>query len=380
MAPEYQNALRAKLGLDLAPISSFFEGSEFVSLGSWCGVALTLEKMGLRKAAYPFDYVRSPQDGVIQCLENDFENFLSFTEFSVQRNGKKFYYGASWGGSFYHHDIESECTQKMFSRRIERFLGVANEKKPSSRVFIRAANTPQDVQDAEKLLVALEQKFQGVPVYLLTLVDMQKNARLFRLQNAHPNMLFYHVRKDLWTQGSRDLLAQRHRCADAYAPGIGAALRFWAQGLRAPMQATVVSGVKVLCALTEYFDAGSTHNELYTPNKLNLPSYVRVPDDWSGGPFTYTSNRWKKNFVLTVPPGCKTGHLLEVRIVNGCVVNVTAADADVTARLSLPTLLGSTVIKEKKTRDTCVEGRGPPGIATLCKLSFSIHPHVYHSL
>merc|ERR1712187_226247 len=138
MTVECQEALREKLGLGLPEVDAFTSDSEFMSLGGWCGVSLTLEKMGLRRAAYPFDYVRAPLDGVLRCLETDFEDFLSFTESKVQTRGPKFYYGASWGGSFYHHDIESEDTQKMFSRRIQRFLGKRGDQNRPSRVFIRA--------------------------------------------------------------------------------------------------------------------------------------------------------------------------------------------------------------------------------------------------
>jgi len=333
MTVECQQALREKLGLGLPEVDAFIRDSEFMSLGGWCGVSLTLEKMGLRSAAYPFDYVRAPLDGVFRCLETDFENFLSFTDSKVQKRGPKFYYGASWGGSFYHHDIESESTQNMFSRRILRFLGKRGDQTRSSRVFVRAVNTTQELNDSPKLLAALESKFHMQQVYLLMIVDMQKSDRLFRLRNASSNMLFYHVKEDLWTQCSRDLLTQRHRCADAYAPGISAALKYWALKLKAPMQATVVSDIRVLRAMTEHFDAGSCSNQLYTPNYLRQPSYVRVPDDWLGGTFTYTSNRHKKEFTLGVPAGCKAGQYLEVRIANGLVVGVKAADADIVARL-----------------------------------------------
>merc|ERR1712151_468122 len=231
-------------------------------------------------------------------------------------------------------DIESEDTQNMFSRRIQRFLGKRGDQNRPSRVFIRAVNSAQELDDSPKLLAALEEKFQKWQVYLLMIVDMQKSDRLFRLRNASSNMLFYHVKEDLWTQCSRDLLTQRHRCADAYAPGIGAALKYWALNLKAPMLPAAVSDVRTLRAMTQHFDAGSCSTQLYTPNRMREPAYIRVREDWLGGSITYKSNRHGKEFTIPVPGGCKAGQYLEVRIANGLVIDVRIADADIVARLA----------------------------------------------
>ncbi len=49
-----------------------------MSLGYFCGVARELERVGLRNASYPFDWIISTDfKQVIKLIENNFENFLS---------------------------------------------------------------------------------------------------------------------------------------------------------------------------------------------------------------------------------------------------------------------------------------------------------------
>ena len=52
--------------------------SNIVSLGSFCSVAMELEKKGLRGASYPFDWLISDSfECVISEIENGFGDFLN---------------------------------------------------------------------------------------------------------------------------------------------------------------------------------------------------------------------------------------------------------------------------------------------------------------
>ncbi len=53
------------------------ESPIFISLGSHCDIAFTLRKSGLRKAAFPFDWlVTADHDRFIKIFEEDFEFFI----------------------------------------------------------------------------------------------------------------------------------------------------------------------------------------------------------------------------------------------------------------------------------------------------------------
>ncbi|KAG5509159.1 hypothetical protein JKF63_06168 [Porcisia hertigi] len=56
--------------------AALFDGAalprKYVSLGGWCGPALMLGKLGLRKEAYPFDFSRVTLDGLMHFIQNGF--------------------------------------------------------------------------------------------------------------------------------------------------------------------------------------------------------------------------------------------------------------------------------------------------------------------
>ena len=107
----------------------------FVSLGSHCDVALSLRNCGLRKAAFPFDWLEMRNhDRFIMLLDEDFRRFLGEQFFNQHLIDpifvENFYYEIGfyheWPFSDYWTD-ESRYQQQLqeirtkYSRRIERF-------------------------------------------------------------------------------------------------------------------------------------------------------------------------------------------------------------------------------------------------------------------
>jgi hypothetical protein len=49
----------------------------FISIGGWCGTIIALKELGLfDEPSLPFDCVRSSIEGIIDCIENNFENYF----------------------------------------------------------------------------------------------------------------------------------------------------------------------------------------------------------------------------------------------------------------------------------------------------------------
>jgi hypothetical protein len=101
----------------------------FVSLGSVCRPTATLRLCGLRKAAFPFDWLVSFDcDGIIRILEDDFREFLNeiyFIPFGPDSHLLQNYYHLEFihDGSFdFDHYFENmERLKTKFQRRIARF-------------------------------------------------------------------------------------------------------------------------------------------------------------------------------------------------------------------------------------------------------------------
>ena len=114
----------------------------FVSLGYFCGVAMELERIGLRSFSLPFDWLISGNfESVLRLIKNNFDDFLDpdfmFQEVSVNKN---YYYNKVTDIHFYHDfsayrsfDSQIDEVEKKYRRRIQRFYEII--QKPT--IFIR---------------------------------------------------------------------------------------------------------------------------------------------------------------------------------------------------------------------------------------------------
>ena len=111
----------------------------YIGIGGWCGTAFGLKGSNLRSYALPFDWIRSKFEGVIDCLGNNFENFLPKT-YQKEKNGKM---GAYRGRqfSFFHDDFENNLNAEVdkYKRRINRFQELLRSNQRI--IFIRTTVT-----------------------------------------------------------------------------------------------------------------------------------------------------------------------------------------------------------------------------------------------
>jgi len=266
---------RTRLGLDEPTLATFIEGCEFISLGNFCGIARALQALGVKKRAFPFDWVRSPIDGVIHCLETDFEDFLTFTTTRTdEAYGLKIFQGSHWGGSFWHHDPLAPKVKADMVRRMERFLGNAEVPASRPRIFVRCVNTTRELEAIPQLLRLLTALFPEARIYFLVIVDFQLSSGLVQLQEegfTADHLLFYLVNEQVFSQQPWCM----QRVAEAYAEAVAHATRFWASAdaqtprkLQAPTLPRTVADVAELRANVHEFDGGSTATESFWPRRL----------------------------------------------------------------------------------------------------------------
>jgi len=310
-AVERVSALRTSLSLDSPDMVALLDQSEFVSLGGFCGVSSALGSLGLRKAAQPFDWVRSSSDGVLQCIETDFRDFLSFKTTRMD-SGHKVFEDTCWGGSFWHHDIEEPTTRDQFSRRIERFLCKNQEvQSPAPRFFVRVANSAAEVSGASKLLEALQRTFHRSPVYLLVIMDMQKADCLVRVQDTSSHLLFHRIHEDLWLNSVVDVSQNMQRVSAAYAKCIAAAVRHWAKGFLAQY---IVPDMATLEVWVDKYDGGDAAKDGYSPQ--GKIGYMVSPQGANPGDVVRAAF-FGAEWSVTIPPGASAGCVLELRLANG---------------------------------------------------------------
>ena len=116
----------------------------FISLGWNCLVASSMSKHGLRSASGPFDWCKSSFKGVIELLDNDFEEFLDYKNLEVNEN--KHVVDIKYNIEYVHDfaqsiDEQYEEVKCKYFRRIYRFREMIQQKT----CFIRTIWSVEDL-------------------------------------------------------------------------------------------------------------------------------------------------------------------------------------------------------------------------------------------
>jgi len=266
-----QRDRREVAGLSESQSSTFASSCEFVSLGNFCGVAHALRSLGLAKYAYPFDWNRSPLDGVIRLIKNDFTDFLSHSIFRDAGRKGRLFGGSNWGGSFWHHDITSQKVKDDFRRRIQRFYGRLEVPPSQPRVFVRAANTTEELDHVASLMSALRSSLRHAEIKILILIDLQSKTEVVRVADGvHKDVLFGRIHESLFAEATKHWTIEKH--SQAYGEAIALATLVWAGISAAESQVHEVASLQDLRALCEKFDGGDTADDLFKPQRLCAPS------------------------------------------------------------------------------------------------------------
>lgn len=106
-----------------------------ISAGSHCYPAWLLDRMGLRDAAYPFDWLWSDARMVADCLDDGFASFLDQEQHAVVDNRtsthRLFQARYKTAKTFNHHNICNPETLDHFRRASSRFADAAASHEPT---------------------------------------------------------------------------------------------------------------------------------------------------------------------------------------------------------------------------------------------------------
>jgi hypothetical protein len=184
----------------------FEEKPLFVSLGSHCEIADTLRKEGLRKAAFPFDWLDCrDQDSLIRILDTDFEGFTDRANFiplpdcpvpnTVYNARYKIRFHHDWPFSDNFSDPERLEQQLQFiktkyERRIDRFRQL--RFYPGKVLFVRAffweigEDVGPNYNQAVELKKALDRYFPSLNFLLIVINYTDANApKISGIEGVH---------------------------------------------------------------------------------------------------------------------------------------------------------------------------------------------------
>lgn len=328
---------RAALGLTSDNATRFSEMCEFVSLGCFCAVSFALKLLGLKRNTFPFDWVRTSLEGIIHCLDVQFEDFLTYSTYSMQ--GQCFVYGGTrWGGSFWHHNLEAPVTREDMSRRVARFYGQGSVPACTPRVFVRVVNSTREVTCMVRLRERLRRALpEAQEVFLLLVIDLQAVPGPMAIAGPEGHgLLFYSIpEKETQTSLAPQGFESFRLCSESYARAIAFAVKHWA-GERGQEDVRMFADLNQLSASLEQFDGGDPARELFVPRKFygqqldafpgraamqrlisRMQVHMFVIPENLNAMVPFQAECFGKSLRITLPVGTCSGHYLHLFLNDG---------------------------------------------------------------
>jgi hypothetical protein len=200
----------------------------YISLGGWCGTRIALKDLNLNPDLpnLPFDHVRISIEGVIDCIENNFENFFP----KIIEIEKNYVYWKPFIGEFvgfYHHNLFDTNVIESFNRKFVRFNELLNQKEHKI-IFLRTIcreNYKDEIKHSLKLQQCIEKKYPDLSFILIFIIADQDvtdyycnvNSKIFifslndkqhskqkdnydlsKLKNEYEPIIFYLQKNDLF--------------------------------------------------------------------------------------------------------------------------------------------------------------------------------------
>jgi hypothetical protein len=152
----------------------------FISIGGWCGTKIALKDLGLfNEQSLPFDGVRTSIEGIIDCIENNFENYFPK---EMIRDNRFSYYKPFLGEyvGFYHNDLLDNNVIESFKRKIIRF----DEKiRKNNCVFLRTITREKyddEVKYYKKLQDVIDNKYPYISYIICFIIPNQPNTQYYK--------------------------------------------------------------------------------------------------------------------------------------------------------------------------------------------------------
>lgn len=155
-----------------------------ISLGFFCNVAGELETYGLRSASYPFDWIISSFEGVLQCMEDGFKDFLNIAYLSQSAIDRTHYKNSKYNCYFFHDFDKYKSLRKQLARVTKKYQRRENrffETIKSPTLFIRYISDELKDENGKSMeLTWIEQNMDKIEQ---TLRKFNPNNRIMFIAN-----------------------------------------------------------------------------------------------------------------------------------------------------------------------------------------------------
>ena len=141
---------------------------------------MALKDLGLfNEPSLPFDSVRTSIEGIIDCIENNFQNYFPKEIKKDNRFPKYVGFIGEYVG-FYHHNLLDKNVIESLKRKIIRF----DEKiKKNNCVFLRTIAREKyedEIKYYKKLQDVIDKKYPGISYIICFIIPNQANTQYYK--------------------------------------------------------------------------------------------------------------------------------------------------------------------------------------------------------
>jgi Putative papain-like cysteine peptidase (DUF1796). len=192
-----------------------------ISLGFFCSVASELERIGLRDSSYPFDWLITGMDGILQLMDNEFSDFLCPDLLQQYTTNPSHFVNRKYNIHFLHdfddykkYEDQLDHVQQKYQRRIQRFYESISEPT----LFVRYIMNQEECNYLELRLADVQNKLKRFnPLNSIAFISNDT------IMNC--NMQIYKVKADQNDQVARRFLDKNRElkqflCSELYDPQV----------------------------------------------------------------------------------------------------------------------------------------------------------------
>lgn len=171
-----------------------------ISVGMGCGPASMLKHYYLRDASYPFDWLTTPIDSLIEQLESDFSHFLLSSDTLSRRvNNARYIFDSASGISLQHDftpngslEIELPSVREKYLRRYNRLA-----HSPGPVLFIRYVLTEEELlhiySRLDDLMLALRKSNQKNDLLIIRQYDPTETDNKPKFEQVREGVELYRI-------------------------------------------------------------------------------------------------------------------------------------------------------------------------------------------
>jgi hypothetical protein len=165
---------------------------KYISLGHRCHISQILQLKKLRTEAFPFDSIIYSFEGVIDCFQNNFDNFfpkkiiceyifVGKTHPEADENGNRKLFRGKYC-SFTHHNLNDTIIIDAFKRRIQRltnYLSVTDDEV----IFLRTVMDDNEIDMLNKFINTIQHIYPKLKFKLFLIYDNKNMSEIILKYN-----------------------------------------------------------------------------------------------------------------------------------------------------------------------------------------------------